>query len=166
MSDVARLIDYLRRETELVRELSGILQQDHKCIVAQDVEALERSNRTKEERVLAFQSLEHERREVAARLAAQIGLPADDVRVSTLAPALDPADGRALEESAETLRAAVGALAELIAVSRGFLEQSILGVRGLLSLIQSLRSPQPGTYDATGRPAQGDPSGLALRREV
>ena len=60
-----------------------------------------------------------------------------------------------------------GGFTELIAVSRGFLEQSILGVRGLLSLFQSLRTPSPDTYDATGRVhAAGEAAPMTFRREA
>ena len=46
-------------------------------------------------------------------------------------------------------------------------EESVLGVRTLLGLIQSLRTPEPSTYDFAGRIQPGaDPGALALRREV
>jgi len=59
-------------------------------------------------------------------------------------------------------------LRELVAVGRGFLEQSIVGIRGLLALIQSLRAPEAAhTYDGSGRiaAAQSAPP-VAVRREV
>jgi hypothetical protein len=86
--------------------------------------------------------------------------------VSRICPLLG-AEGAALRASADRLRAVVAGLAELIAISRGFLEQSILGVRSLLALIHSLRAPEPGTYDFHGRLASApDPGAVALRREA
>ena len=61
----------------------------------------------------------------------------------------------------------LSSLQELVAVGRGFLEQSILGIRSLLSLIHSLRTPEPQTYDASGRfERRDDAEAIAVRREV
>jgi flagellar biosynthesis/type III secretory pathway chaperone len=156
----------LEREAKIVRELLEILQLDQQRIVRHDVEGLEASNLAKEELVLAFQGLEQARQELTARLGRELGLAADEVRVSRLCPLLG-AEGEPLREAAERLRALVASLGELLALSRGFVEQSILGVRTLLGLIQSLRTPEPAGYDAAGRLlARNDPGALALRREV
>ncbi len=163
---VSELVAVLEQESELVKELVEILQADQKRIIKQDIEGLEDSNRSKEGRVLRFQALEESRLALTQRLGEALGLSADEMRVSIICPRLG-AEGRALEQAAEKLRALVGSLNELVAVSRGFLEQSILGIRGLLCLIQSLRTPEPQTYDATGRfQPIAVPDATAVRREV
>jgi flagellar biosynthesis/type III secretory pathway chaperone len=160
------LVEVLDRETELVKQLVEILQEDQQRIIRHDVAGLERANLLKEERVLQFQSLEHLRARLVEGLGRELGLSPDEARVSRICPLLG-AEGAALRASADRLRALVAGLGELIAVSRGFLEQSILGVRSLLSLIHSLRTPEPGTYDARGRMvAAPDPGAVSLRREV
>jgi len=159
------LIVVLEAEITVVSELLEILQKDQQRIVQHDIPGLEASNLRKEERVLRFQSLEQSRMGLTATLGKELGLPADQVRVSTLCPLLGP-DADALESTAGRLRALVASVGELVAVSRGFLEQSILGFRGLLALIQTLRSPEPGTYDASGRHALGEQPALTLRREA
>jgi len=163
---VSELIGVLDQEAELVKKLVEILQQDHTRIIKQDIDGLEESNRCKEERVLRFQALEEARLELTGRLGSALGLAPEEMRVSTICPLLGP-DGKDLEQAAEKLRALVGSLNELVAVGRGFLEQSILGIRGLLCLIQSLRTPEPQTYDASGRfELTPVPEAMAVRREV
>jgi len=58
------------------------LQADQQRIVKHDIEELEASNRAKEELVLTFQVLEQNRLELTARLGHELGIPADEVRVS------------------------------------------------------------------------------------
>ena len=166
MSTASELVNVLGREAKIAHELLEILQLDQQRIVRHDVEGLELSNRAKEELVLGFQALDQVRVELSARLGRELGLPADEIRVSRLCPLLG-AEGEILRGAAERLRALLASLRELLAVSRGFVEQSVQGVRTLLGLIQSLRTPEPSAYDATGRMiAHADPGALALRREV
>jgi flagellar biosynthesis/type III secretory pathway chaperone len=165
-AQVEELVRVLERETELVRELVDVLQADQQRIVRQDVAGLEQSNAHKEALVVRLQGAELQRRTRTAELGAALGLSREELRVSHLCPRLG-AGGQKLAEAAERLRALLGGLAELVAVSRGFLEQSILGIRGLLSLLESLRTSQGSTYDASGfvAPPRERPA-LALRREV
>lgn len=160
------LVEVLEQETVLVRELVQALQQDQQRILQQDIEGLEASNLHKEGCVVRFQALEQLRQRLTERIGQQLDLPADDVRVSRISPLLGK-EGRLLEDAADKLRAVVASLGELVAVSCGFLEQSILGIRGLLSLIHSMRTPEPGTYNASGRFEQPtQTAALAVRREV
>jgi flagellar biosynthesis/type III secretory pathway chaperone len=160
------LISVLEQETQLVKRLVEVLQADQQRVVKQDIAGLETSNREKEGLVLRLQATEQSRRQLTERLGTSLGLAADELRVSKICPLLGP-EGVQLENAADKLRAVAGGLAELVAVSRGFLEQSILGIRGMLSLIQSLRTPAPDTYDANGHMTQPrQTEALAVRRQV
>jgi flagellar biosynthesis/type III secretory pathway chaperone len=163
---VNELVGVLEQETSLLADLIAILQTDQQRIIKRDIDGLEQSNLAKEDKVLHFQSLEVARCNATQRLGSALGIAPDEMRVSRLCGKLGP-DGQPLLASADKLRAAVASLGELLSVSRGFLEQSILGVRGMLSLLQTLRTPSPGGYDATGRMArtvESEPT--AIRREV
>lgn len=163
---VLGIIAVIERETDLVKQLVEVLQEDQQRVIRQDVDGLEQSKKTKEELTLRLQAEEQSRQELTRRIGESLGIPVDEVRVSKICPLLGP-EGEELEAAAEKLRSVVGGLSELVAVSRGFLEQSILGIRGLLTLIQSLRMPNPGAYDATGRvPPTAEPAGMAVRREI
>ncbi len=165
-ADVAALVGVLCEEKELARELVEALQGDQRRVLEQDIAGLEESNRRKEELVLRFQMLEQARRDAGARLATRLGIVPEEMRVSVLCERLGP-EAESLQDATENLRAVVGSLKELLDVGRGFLEQSILGIRGLLTLIQSLRAPSPQTYDSTGRYAPPDAaSPVAVRREA
>jgi flagellar biosynthesis/type III secretory pathway chaperone len=160
------LRDVLAQQTELLKQLVELLQQDQQSIVTHDVTALEVSNQKKEELVVRLHAAERQRQDLCRMAAASLGIGAEHATVSRLCAALG-AEGRGLEESAQKLRAVVGGLRELVRVSHGFLEQSILGIRGLLALIGALHARGAGTYDATGRIAV-DPHAppVALRQEV
>ena len=165
-STVAELIAVLDQETILLKELVELLQGDHERIIKQDIPALEESNRTKEGVVLRFQALEASRMALTQRIGTGLGLSGDSLRISKICPLLD-GDAARLETAAERLRALVGTFQELVSVGKGFLEQSILGIRGLLALIQSLRTSGPQTYCASGQLSQDDRSeALTVRREV
>ena len=89
-----------------------------------DVAALEQSNRDKEAVVLRFETLEQARRELTNRVAARLGVPPDQARVSTFCERLG-AQGASLQEAAENLRAVIGSLKELVDVGRGMLVASV-----------------------------------------
>jgi len=163
---VTHLIQVLDEESRELHDLVEALQADQQRIIKQDIAALEDSNLRKEELILRFQSLERARLEITHQLGASLGLGSDEMQISKICPRLG-AESKPLHEAAEKLRALVGTLQELIAVGRGFLEQSILGIRGLLALIHSLRTPDPQTYGSTGR-FENDPhpEAIAVRREV
>jgi flagellar biosynthesis/type III secretory pathway chaperone len=166
MTTAAALIEILQHETHVMHELLQILQADQTRIIEHDVAGLEESNRAKEAQVLRLQALEQARGQLTVQLGNELGIPVDEVRVSRICPLLGD-EGEKLRETADTLRALVASLGELVALSRGFLEQSILGIRSLLSLMQSLRTPEPVGYDASGRLApHADPGALAIRREA
>ncbi len=165
-ASVVELIDILEQETSLVKELVAALQEDQQRIIKQDVEGLETSNLHKEKRVVRFQALEQVRRGLTDRIGQRLGLQPEEVRVSRISPLIGE-DGEGLEEAADKLRAVVASLGELVAVSRGFIEQSILGIHDLLSLIQSMRTPDPGTYNSAGRyEYSASPGAMTVRRQV
>jgi flagellar biosynthesis/type III secretory pathway chaperone len=164
--DVAALVNVLVEETKLARELVETLQEDQRRILDQDISGLEESNGGKETLVLRFESLEQARSEATLQLASRLGLNPQEASLSRLLERLGP-EGEELRDAAERLRALIGSLKELVEVGRGFLEQSILGIRGLLSLIQSLRTPATQTYDASGHLAVPEnPASVVVRREV
>ena len=165
-ASIVELIDVLEQETLLVKQLVLALQEDQERIIKQDVEGLEGSNHHKEESVVRFQALEQVRQSLTGRIGQRLGLQPDELSVSRISPLLGE-NGVGLEEAADKLRAVVAGLGELVAVSRGFLEQSILGIRDLLSLIQSMRTPDPGTYNAAGRFEQSTRTeAMTVRKEV
>jgi flagellar biosynthesis/type III secretory pathway chaperone len=160
------LITVLERESDLLKELVQLLQDDQERLIKHDVAALEGSNRRKEEVVLRFQSLEGSRLGLTQQLGTSLGLTTEELRISKICAQLGP-EGKDLENAAQKLRALVGSLQELVAVSRGFLEQSILGIRSLLALIQSLQTPDPQTYGSTGQfERSSEPEAMTVRREV
>ena len=164
--DLTSLVEVIREETGLARSLVEALQEDQRRIQAADVEGLEKSNGEKETLVVRFERLEQTRSEAILRLATELGLPEDQISVSALCDRLGT-ESEELRESADRLRAVIGSLKELVEIGRGFLEQSILGIRNLLSLIQSMRTPESPSYDASGRfaPARSG-AGAVVRREV
>lgn len=133
------LISVLEQQTQLIKRLVKLLQVDQRRVVKRDIAGLEASRREKEQLGLRLHANERSCRQLTERIGTSLGLAADELRVPKICPPLGP-EGAQLESAVDRLRAVAGGLAELVAVSRGFLEQSILGIRGMLSLIQSLRT--------------------------
>lgn len=145
---IQSLREVLALQTELVKELVELLQQDQSSIVGHDIAALESSHPRKAELALRLHSAERQRQELCRSAATALGLRPEQVTVPKLCAALG-AEGRKLEDTARKLRALVGALRELVCVSQGFVAQSILGIRELLERIDSLDArgagiPLPG----------------------
>lgn len=165
--ELAKLVQILDDETALCLDLVGELQADQTRVLQQDVAGLEASTARKEQMVLRLQLLEQSRRPTSEKLGHNLELVPAEVCVSALCERLG-SDGIELEQAAERLRAVLAGLRELVAVGRGFLEQSIVGIRGLLALIQSLRAPESAhTYDPSGRIATVESTpAIAVRREV
>jgi hypothetical protein len=162
----APLVHALEQQTAICRELVEALQHDRELVIRHDIPALERSNERKEGLVIRLQAAERVRQQETESLARTLGIAPLDARVSTLCPRLG-SEADALERAAANLRAVVASLRDLVAIGHGFLEQSILGIRGVLGLIGSLRgTPVHQTYDASGRFQAGAAQAFALRREV
>ncbi|MFQ5698202.1 MAG: flagellar protein FlgN [Myxococcota bacterium] len=165
--ELAALVQVLDDETALCRDLVRELQADQTRVLQQDIAGLEASTARKEERVLKLQLLEQARGPISETLGRNLDLAPEQICVSSLCERLG-SEGIVLEQAAERLRAVLAGLRELVTVGRGFLEQSIVGIRGLLALIQSLRAPETAhTYDGSGQiaAAQSAPP-VAVRREV
>jgi len=167
----AQIVELLAQQTELAKGLLEALQADKQSIIAHDTAALEQSNRHKEALVARLHAAERRRHDACLELARTLGLTPEDAVVARIAERLRAqglgAQGQSLSDAADRLRAVILSLRELVAVSHGFLEQSILGIRGLIGLIATVRARDAGTYDATGRIAV-DPSSapIALRQEA
>ncbi len=165
-SIVREVVEHLTEETELARKLVEALQEDKPRIIQHDTQALEKSNLQKEELVVRLHSVERSRQDACLRLARDLNLPPEEASVAILCERLGTA-GKPIEEAADRLRAVIASLRDLVAVSHGFLEQSILGIRGLISLIASFRAREAATYDASGRLAPDDGSHtVTLRQEA
>jgi len=163
---IQQIVALLAEQTDLARQLVQALQDDKPRIIQHDTEALEKSNLQKEELMVRLHATERRRQDACIRLAQQLGLNAEDAVVSKLCHHLG-SDGAPLAEAADRLRAVVASLRDLVAISHGFLEQSILGIRGLISLIASFRAQETGTYDASGRiAADATSEAVALRQEA
>ena len=159
------LLAVLREQTAVCCLLVQTLQEDRARVVRNRVEALEESNQRKEGLVLQLQQLEFARQRETQQLAEKLGVPLAEARISTLAERLGP-EAAALQAAAESLRAVVASLKELLAVSYGFLEQSILGIRSVLGLIASLRGGDSQVYDSSGRIAEPSGERASVRSEV
>ena len=72
------------------------------------------------------------------------------MRVSRICPLLG-AEGVPLRSAAERLRALIASLNDLIALSRGFVEQSVLGVRSD-RVIERFLTQMPARFDVAAGP--------------
>lgn len=163
---VQQIAGMLAQQTELAHQLVTALQEDQQRIIRHDTAGLEQSNHHKEALVVRLHAVERERQEACAELARELGLAPDEAIVARLAERLG-SQGQPLVEAADRLRAVIHGLRELVAVSHGFLEQSILGIRGLIGLIAAARAREAGTYDASGRIATDPTTGpVAVRQEA
>ena len=163
---VERLRTVLEAEERLYREMRSLLQEERGHFLALRVDDIERSVRRKEALAEEGRLLEECRREVAAELAADLGLGEGDVRLPRLCEALGP---RAAELATVhgRLVALVGAVRELVQASQGSAGEALHRVQAVMKLLGRLAPELPAYgYAATSSPATGRSAGHIVRQAV
>lgn len=154
----------LRAEAAQVRELLPLLEREEQALLRGDAPAVAELAAEKAALAQALAGLERARRDVTARLAATLPVPA---RATTLAALL-----RVLPGASPALRALAGELRGLVAGvaqanrRNGLLAERGLGLfRGLLAELQATMAPPP-TYAASGRSRPAGPAASMLDRRA
>ncbi len=158
---VDALLPVLEAEEKLYLELRDVLQEERVAILELDAARLELAVGHKTALVDEAQLLEESRREVTARLAAQLGL--ERPRLAALAEQV-PQRGAELRDLHSRLGSLVAAVRELLDLNATLSGESLGQVRLTLELLGRIGNG-PGLYDQSGTPHPAA-RGTLLRQAV
>lgn len=144
---LASLLQTLQAEEILYVELRSLLERERNHMLQLDGAGLEEVAREKEALAAEARFLEEGRVELAARLAAELGLEEQRTTLARLCDALGPA-GAELGEARSRLTALLGAVRELLDLNADFAGECLGQVRATLQLLGRLAPPRP-TYGPT-----------------
>lgn len=155
------LIETLRQEAALYRELAELLEGDRGALRTFSLRELEASNGKKALLAGRLATLEGRRQEQAGRLARAAGLPEGGTTLRALAARAPGSLGGTLEAVRAELAAVCGRVGELHVHNALFLEHSLRLVAGTLSVIKGCLE-RPAVYGAKGRVPEPRLSGRVL----
>lgn len=157
-----RLLTVLAAEETLYRELRDCLQEERARMLDLDGPGLEALVRRKEALAAEGRLLDESRREVAAGLAAALGVDAERPALRQLCERLDGPEADALRGAHARLVALLGSVRELVQANAAVTGEALSEVQASLRVLGRLRPSEP-TYGPAGG---GDPgaAGRLLRR--
>jgi hypothetical protein len=158
---IASLIAVLESEERLYLELRDVLQDERLAILELDAARLETAVNTKAALVDEVQLFEESRRDLALRLASELGVA--EPRLTSIAAA-SPLRSDELGDLASRLRAITAAVRELLQLNATLSGESLGQVRLTLELLGRLQGRAP-LYDASGSAPSSNSSSL-LRQTV
>lgn len=149
---VQRLEQILREATTLNEELLGCLTASQECLRTADTSRLAQCLKKERDLVSAIDSLEQRRKVVAATLASALELATDEgeIRLSSLAEALEEPTRSELLELGESLKQSIGAVQNAGGVLRDSCASLLGHVSGLMQTIQAGLS-KTKLYNRDGR---------------
>ncbi len=159
-----RLRVILEAEEALYVRLRDALQEEREVVARLDAPALEALARRKEELADEARLLEESRIEVAAELAASVGLPREGTRLAAICDRL-PEGSAALREAHNRLVILVGVVRELVDANALLAGDSLAEVRSTLRLLGGLVF-EHNLYRADGPGAPSLETGRLVRRSA
>lgn len=143
------LIDILRREIEVYREIIEIIQEERRILLKPSLGGLDESNARKETWVLKARLLEEVRMNLVERIAAGLGVPVEEANLSVLASAGGEDKGEMLRECQSVLKALFQGLRDLNERNAALIDTSLQFLRDTAGFLNELLSPRTG-YSGTG----------------
>jgi len=143
------LLDILRREIEVYREILEIIQEERRILLRPSLGGLDESNARKETWILKARLLEEVRMNLVERLAAELGVPVDEANLSALASAASEGRAEMLRECQSVLKALFQGLRDLNQRNRALIDTSLQFLRDTAGFLNEILSPKTG-YSGTG----------------
>lgn len=144
------LIDILRKETEVYREIREVILNEKRILMKPSLDALHESNARKETWILKAKLLEEVRENLAKEIALAIGLPGEKVALSDLVAGCDEGRREALLECRSVLKSLFQDIRGLNERNRALIDTSLVFLKHSLDFINDLVTPRTGYLD-TGR---------------
>ncbi len=157
------LLGVVADEVAEFRRLLPLLDAETSALVAADAAAVAGAVRRQADVVARLSALDAERRLLAARTAAALGVPVADVTLSRVAALAPGAAGSIARTEVRALLERAGVVARK---NRFLLDRTLSYFDGLLGAVHAATGADPGTYAGTGRAARPAAPRARLDREA
>ncbi len=158
------LITLLQREIEVYRDILDSVIEEKNILLKPSLDKIYESNARKETLILKAKLLEEVRSGIARKIAAALGKPEQDIKLSGLALAADEKRGRMIQESRSVLSPILKEIQERNENNKLLLDSSLVFVKSSIQFINDLISPCLG-YMETGKMNSYRRNGRLLRTE-
>lgn len=145
-TDMQALYDILQRQKDVLKRMTECAQEKEQAIVRNDTAEIERLTEQEVEQMRELDELEQARLDLAAGVAAGVGLDAD-APLAELCGRLDAGEGAVFTELHMELRAAVERQMQQSRVNRKLIELQLGQIRLMLETLTSL---PPAMYTGQG----------------
>lgn len=158
------LIDMLRREIEVYREIQEVIRSEKRILLKPSLEELHESNARKETWILKAKLLEEVRGNIVRQIARTLGLDAEKATLSVLLSGAGERHSGALRECQSTLGSLFQGIRDLNERNKVLIDTSLVFLKNSLGFINDLVSPRTG-YLGTGRIKSASRNGKILSVE-
>jgi flagellar biosynthesis/type III secretory pathway chaperone len=158
------LIDILRREIEVYREIQEVIQSEKRILMKPSLDELHESNARKETWILKAKLLEEVRGNIVRKIALALGLAEEKVTLSALVSGAGDHRREALRECQSTLGSLFQGIRDLNERNKVLIDTSLVFLKNSLGFINDLVSPRTG-YLGTGRIKAANRNGKILSVE-
>ena len=158
------LIDVLKKELAIYRELKSFVISEKKLLAKPSVTELNESNTRKENIILKARMLEEVRTNILKKIARNLDLDADDIKLSTLASYAVIEQRQEIEGVRKKLALILGEIKTLNERNNDLVGSSLASVKGSLDFISMIMSQGP-VYLESGKIKSLQNNGKLLRTE-
>jgi flagellar biosynthesis/type III secretory pathway chaperone len=159
------LLGLLEGEIGLYASMLLALQKEKKAIVDSNPTELNETSREKETLFLKIRILEEQRISLLEKLAQELGQPSQELTLSKLSQLVREPQATQLGDCHSTFLSLAQSIQEINQSNKTLLTHSLDLLKGSLSLLSDLLSPNP-VYYRTGKMEAGDQSGRLLSGKV
>ena len=158
------LIEVLKKELAIYQELKGFIIDEKKVLIRPSFDELNESNARKENIILKARMLEEARTNILKKIARNLEIKADEIKLATLADYAAIEQRQAIEENRKKIVLISGEIRSLNEKNKDLVGSTLNSVKGSLDFISSLMSQGP-VYLESGKIKSFQSNGKFLRTQ-
>ena len=164
-SKLEQLIRLLNQEIELYRSMQEVVDREKEAAVRSDLDALQATAIAKEHLISDLQTKEGLRRQIVADLAIELGIPGQDVTLTSIFQASDEPHAGRLKCIKKDFYDVIESLQTASESNRQLVEHSLALLRGSFNLLNELVAPG-AVYYRTGNIQSSKSTGCRISSEI
>jgi hypothetical protein len=158
------LIGVLKKELAIYQELNDFIIGEKKVFIKPSLTELNESNARKENIILKARMLEEARTNILKKIARNLELKVDEIKLATLARYAKIEQRQEIEEIRRKMTLISGEIKTLNEMNKDLVDSSLANVKGSIDFISSLMSQGP-VYLESGKIKSFQSNGKFLRTE-
>lgn len=158
------LIEVLKKELAIYQELKGFIIDEKKVLIRPSFDELNESNARKENIILKARMLEEARTNILKKIARNLEIKADEIKLATLADYAAIEQRQKIEENRKKIVLISGEIRSLNEKNKDLVGSTLNSVKGSLDFISSLMSQGP-VYLESGKIKSYQSNGKFLRTQ-